>query len=309
MADNTVLGSRKFYKIRRLSDCFVTEERIIQDKTYPVYTGILADESIRLNAGIKDIDENTILFITPSENDIENYIQIPLTFKGIVINGKPVYSVKDYQDKKINKGDTFLWVKNEFYPLSLNEIKDIEEVDGDLNISYSNGDNKTISLKNITSGYNGIYPISIDGGGNITLEGLYIDEEKNNIRTFDNSIKDGVINSYVEGIGNTSTANYQHVMGKYAKPDDNSIFIIGGGDKNIGAVDNSKNLFTVGFDGTATVENDVIIKKEKIGDIYGAKDIKLSEVQYMHDVVDEDWVVVEKINLEYGEEIGGFSGF
>lgn len=300
MEDNTILGSRKFYKIRRLSDCFETSEIIIQDEIYNVYTGALANESILLDAGIRNIDEDTILFITAFESDLGNYIQIPVLYDDIVIDNRTISVVKESQYKKINKGDTFLWVKGEFYPLSLNEIKDIEEDNGDLNITYTNGDNKTISLKNITWGYNGIYPINIDAGGDITLEGLSIDGENNNIKTFDNSIKDGVKNSYVEGTGNTSTANYQHVMGKYAKPDNNSIFIIGGGERSFGRIDNSKNLFTVGFDGTTTVEKDVIIKtKETYSESLGKNPIKLSDI---HNVVDDDWVFVGKKTIpEYGE--------
>lgn len=305
MADNTLLGSRKFYKIRSLNNCFKYSRRTIQGTTRLVYTGELTPESTRLSAGIENIDENTILFVTASEGDLRFYVQIPLLYKGVIVKDKQDFVLDESQYKKINKGDTFLWVKGEFYPLSLNEIKDIEEVDDALSISYSNGDTKTISLKNISDSYNAIYPIIIDDG-NITLEGLYIDGENNNIKTFDNAIKDGVKNSYVEGIGNKSTIDYQHIMGKYSKPDDNSIFIIGGGEKSTEKIDNSKNLFTVGFDGTVAAVKDVIIKKEKIGNIYNVKDIKLSDI---HNVVDEDWVVVEKINPEYGGEIGRFSGF
>jgi hypothetical protein len=289
MENNTLLGSRKFYKLRSLSCCLQQSSALINNIRSVCYNGTLKNESELSTNGIKNIDKDTILFITASNKDTGKYIRISSYEDGIDLKSEP--SKNNYL--LLNEGDTVLWIKGEFYSLSSKGIKDIEEDNGSLNISYSNGSNKTISLESISGGYNAIYPIIIDDG-NIILDGLYIDGENNNMKTFDNSIGEGIKNSYVEGVGNKSTVDYQHIMGKYAKPDNNSIFIIGGGEKSFRNIDLSKNLFTVGFDGTATAEKDVIIKKEKIGDVFSGKDIKLSDI---HNVVDEDWVVVEKLKM------------
>lgn len=275
MENNTLLGSRKFYKLRSLSCCLQQSLALINNTRSVCYNGALKNESELSTNGIKNIDKDTILFITASNKDTGKYIRISSYEDGIDLKSEP--SKNNYL--LLNEGDTVLWIKGEFYSLSSKGIKDIEEDNGALNISYSNGTNKTISLDNISGGYNAIYPIIIDDG-NIILDGLYIDGENQNMKTFDNTIGEGIKNSYVEGIGNTSTVDYQHVMGKYAKQDNNSLFIIGGGDDN----NNRKNLLTVGFDGITRAENDVIVNNNKLSDI--------------HYVVDEDWVVVNKKEIQ-----------
>lgn len=265
MADNTILGSRKFYKLRSLSCCLQQSSALINNTTSNYYNGTLKSESELSTNGIENVDKNTILFITASKEDAGKYICVNSYDKGIELKDEP--SNTNYL--LLNEGDTVLWIKEEFYSLSSKGIKDIEEDNGALNISYSNGFNKTIS------GYNAIYPIIIDDK-NITLDGLSIDGENKNMKTFDNSIGEGIKNSYVEGVGNTSTADHQHVMGKYSNPDNNSIFIIGGGEDE----NNRKNLLTVGIDGITRAENDVIVNDNKLSDI--------------HSVIDNDWAFVIK---------------
>lgn len=277
MENNTLLGSRKFYKLRSLSCCLQQSSALINNISSVCYNGTLKNESELSTNGIKNIDKDTILFITASNKDTGKYIRISSYEDGIDLKSEP--SKNNYL--LLNEGDTVLWIKGEFYSLSSKGIKDIEEDNGSLNISYSNGSNKTISLESISGGYNAIYPIIIDDG-NIILDGLYIDGENKNMKTFDNTIGEGIKNSYVEGVGNTSTADYQHIQGKYSEQDNSSIFIIGGGENE----NNRKNLLTVGFDGITRAENDVIANGNKLSDI--------------HSVIDSDWVIIgEQAKLNF----------
>ena len=59
--------------------------------------------------------------------------------------------------------------------------------------------------------------------------------------------------SHVEGLGNISTGNYQHVQGKFNVADSTKAFIIGNG-----TADNSRsNALTVDWSGNTTIAGDL----------------------------------------------------
>lgn len=278
MANNTILGNRKFYKIRSLVSCFQSSSVVINNSSNICYNGKLKtnkDELI-LN-GIENIDNNTIIFITASSQDSGRYVCV----KSYNSQNEPIN-----QYLLLNEGDTLIWVKGDFYSISSKSVKNVETEDRTENgineknliFTFSDGNIKKVNLNELLNKYTGLYPISIENN-TISLQGITIDGINKNIYEFENSvystdIENPVMHSHVEGVGNTSTTSYQHIQGKYSEPDNSSIFIIGGGDNT----NNRKNLLTVGFDGIIRVENDVIVNDNKLSDI--------------HNVLNSDWVVI-----------------
>ena len=279
MENNTILGYRKFYKLRSLRCCFQVSQVLINGNNSIYYNGRLKTKSELSANGIENIDKDTILFITVSNEDTGKYICINSYDKGVNLNAET--SNSNYI--LLNEGDTVLWVKGEFYSLSSNGIKNVITEEKNLIFTFSDGTQKTINLTELVNDYIGVYPILVEDN-TISLQGIDVDGDNKNIIEFENSVSNNIKHTHVEGVGNTSTTDYQHIQGKYSKPDNSAIFIIGGGDDT----NNRKNLLTVGFDGITRVENDVIVNDNKLSDI--------------HNVVNEDWVIIgEQTKLNFSK--------
>lgn len=286
MENNTILGYRKFYKLRSLNCCLQQSSTLINDTKSYYYNGKLKSESKLSENGIENIDIDTILFITASNEDTGKYIRINSYDKGIDLKDEP--SNSNYM--LLKEGDTVLWIKGEFYSLSSNGIKDVEtedKLENDINkknliFTFSDGTQKKININEFVNNFIGIYPILVEDNI-ISLQGITVDGVNKNFAEFENAASSNIKHTHVEGVGNTSTADYQHIQGKYSKEDSNSIFIIGGGENE----NKRKNLLTVGFDGITRAENDVIANDNKLSDI--------------HNVIDKDWVIIgEEIKLNFG---------
>lgn len=276
--------------------------------------------------GVSNVDENTIFFITASETDESKFIKCKYrlssintedysqTAPGIQGGGttKPGISIRttlnsgissgslvvtnqsdtqqvsyDYKYIKINKGDTLLWVKGDFYSLSKKGITDIIKEDEVLKIYYSNGVIENIAISEINGDYKSEYPISISNDGIISLEDIQLDKSTGNYIEFPdyNKVQRGVLRAHVQGYGNIATGDYQTIVGKFAKQSNNSLFIVGNGVSE----SNRKTLLSVSKDGITYSEKDVIAQ-----DTY-----KLSDI---HSVKNEDWAY---INVSSNN--GGFS--
>lgn len=295
MVNDTILGNRKFYKIRSLASCFQSSSVVINNSSSICYNGKLLTNKAELTSnGIENIDNNTIIFVTASAKDSGKYVRIKSYYTGTISN-EPINS---NQYLLLNEGDTLIWVKGDFYSISSNGVKDVKSEDKTENgvneknliFTFSDGNIKKINLNELLNKYTGLYPISVEYD-TISLQGITVDGVNKNIYEFENSIYSSntekpVMHSHVEGVGNTSTASYQHIQGKYSEPDNSSIFIIGGGDDT----NNRKNLLTVGFDGITRAENDVIVNDNKLSDI--------------HSVLNSDWVIIgeqTKLNSSFSK--------
>lgn len=265
-------GNKKFYKIDSLSKCFIQSTATINSKNSVFYSGQLKATNALIENGIYNVDENTIFFITTSENDADKFIKISFTIDNTSLNTKEDSYVK------INAGDTLIWAKGDFYSISKTSVIDVSTDDNYLNITYSNGINNKIHLSGITSNYKGVYPISIDSNSNISLEDISLDKENKNYISFPeyNSVSNGITGASVIGIGNTGSSNNQFVLGQYSSSLSNAMMIVGGGTEEA-----RKNLFVVLKDGTTYFENDAIAGKNQ--------EYKLSEI---HSVKTEDWAFI-----------------
>ena len=272
MGNNLTSGNKKFYKIDSLSKCFIQSTTVIDSKRVIFYSGQLKATSALTESGIYNVDENTIFFITTSANDTDKFIKISFVIDNTTVNRKEDSYVK------INAGDTLLWVKGDFYAISKTSVINVLSDGNYLNITYSNGITNKISLLDITSGYKGIYPISIDSNANISLEDIVLDKDNKNYICFPeyNSIESGIKGASVIGIGNTGSSDNQFVLGQYSSGLSNAMMVIGGGTEEA-----RKNLFAVLKDGNTYFENDAIAGKNQ--------EYKLSEI---HSVKPEDWAFI-----------------
>lgn len=284
MANDTILGNRKFYKIRSLASCFQSSSVVINNSSSICYNGKLLTNKAELTSnGIENIDNNTIIFVTASAKDSGKYVCVKSYKEGTFSQNEPI---NHSQYILLDEGDTLIWVKGDFYSISSKGVKDVKSEDKTENgineknliFTFSDGNIKKINLNDLINKYTGLYPISVEYN-TISLQGITVDGINKNIYEFENSVYSGdnekpVMHSHVEGVGNTSTTSYQHIQGKYSEPDNSSIFIIGGGDDT----NNRKNLLTVGFDGITRAENDVIVNDNKLSDI--------------HSVLNSDWVII-----------------
>lgn len=270
-------GNKKFYKIDSLSKCFIQSTTTINSKNSVFYSGQLKATNALIENGIYNVDENTIFFITASENDADKFIKISFTIDNTSLNTKEDSYVK------INAGDTLIWAKGDFYAISKTSVIDVSTDDNYLNITYSNGINNKINLSDITSNYKGVYPISIDSNSNISLEDISLDKENKNYISFPeyNSITNGITGASVIGIGNIGSSNNQFVLGQYSIGLSNAMMVVGGGTEEA-----RKNLFVVLKDGTTYFENDAIAGKNQ--------EYKLSEI---HSVKTEDWAFINTAPL------------
>lgn len=267
--------------------------------------------------GVSNVDENTIFFITASETDEGKFIKCKYRLNsndentsqsssvrttssnaragsgslGItnntgssgsssgslgITNSVDTYSY-EYKYLKINKGDTLLWVKGDFYSLSKKGITDITKENDILKIYYSNGVIENIAVSEINGDYKSEYPISISNDGIISLEDIQLDKSTGNYIEFPeyNEVQRGVLRAHVQGYGNVATGDYQTIVGKYAKQSPSSLFIVGNGQSEL----NRKTLLSVSKDGITYSEKDVIAQDK----------YKLSDI---HSVKDEDWVYI-----------------
>lgn len=271
MGNNLTSGNKKFYKIDSLSKCFIQSTTLIDSKSVIFYPGNLKATNALAESGIYNVDENTIFFITASGKDANKFIKISFVVD-ISLN------TKENSYVKINEGDTLLWVKGDFYAISKTSVIDVSTDDNYLNITYSNGITNKISLLDVTSGYKGIYPISIDANANISLEDIVLDKDNKNYICFPeyNSIGSGIKGASVIGIGNTGSSDNQFVLGQYSLGLSNAMMVIGGGTEEA-----RKNLFVVLKDGNTYFDNDAIAGKNQ--------EFKLSEI---HSVKPEDWAFI-----------------
>lgn len=271
MENYSSTGNKKFYKIDSLRKCFVLSKEMINKKIEDCYSGQLISISDLSKNGIYNVDEDTIFFITASLNDYNKFVKISFTNIGTSKGSRYI---------KIKNGDTLIWVKGDFYAISKNSITDITSDNDNLIITYSDGTNNKINLLEITSDYNGIYPISIDNDLNISLTDIFLDKNNKNYIRFSehnhNSIKDGVTGASVIGVGNTGSSDNQFVLGQYSKSLDDAMLVVGGGTEN-----NRKNIFVVSKDGNTYFEKDAIAGKNQ--------EYKLSEI---HSVKPSDWAFI-----------------
>jgi len=299
------LTTRKFYKLNGLNGVFQLEDLNIETDTIKVYntttSGLEPAEDLE-SIGIKNIDEHTILFIIASKEDEgteeEGYRYVNI---GVLEQDEDSDSSSDeyeYEDAeeevpeeiqkrhRIKEGDTMIWSRGNLYCVTpTNSVTEIEFTQNrEFIITYSDGSKQTIEPGESGLGYGAEYPIVIESEDDIPtikLKGLSIDSDKNFIENPDENYANyGVTNSHVEGTGNFSSANNQHVQGKFAALDTSAIFIIGNGNDD----NNRKNIFTIGYDGKVYALTDVVCGPDKSN-----PDYKLSDI---HSVLNEDWCFV-----------------
>jgi hypothetical protein len=277
-----MLGNKKFYKLYGLNNIFkYSNHGTNEDPMYVYNTSVngFNDSYILKRYGVTGIDMHTILFITACASDEGRYVNV--TSKELVY-----FSDNDISENEktfrviIHEGDTMIWSRGDLY--SVSTLKHVNSVSLDENnnivIENSDGTNNIISPTDSKLGYSGIYPIVIEDN-EIKLKGLSLDEDNNLIvNTDSNSVFYNVKNSNTFGVGNQSIVNNQTIFGKFAKPDSNAIFIIGGGNDNTSRI----NLFSVSFDGIVYAQNDVITGKDK--------EYRLSDI---HSVLDSDWAFID----------------
>lgn len=303
-------GKRKFFKLFELTGIFKQSMLPVNTtKNEVVFVGEVNPSVFNTNItniyGVSNVDEDTIFFITASENDEGKFIKCKYRLVssenttqssgaragsgsiGIPNNsgttgtssgslGVPEYSY-DYKYVKINRGDTLLWVKGDFYSLSKNGITNIIKEDDILRVVYSNGAIENIAISEINGDYKSEYPISISNDGIISLEDIQLDKSTGNYIEFPehNEVQRGVLRAHVQGYGNVAVGDYQTIVGKYAKQSANSLFIVGNGQSEL----NRKTLLSVSKDGITYSEKDVIAQNT----------YKLSD---MHSVKNEDWAFI-----------------
>lgn len=277
------IDKRKFFKLFEITGIFKqTMIPVNTTKNETVFTGEINTSVFNSSNpyGVSNVDENTIFFITASEKDEGKFIKCKYR-----LNTNNLY---DYKYIKINKGDTLLWVKYDFYALSKTGITNIIKENDILRVVYSNGDIENIGLSEINGDYKGAYPIKISNDGTISLEDIQLDKSTGNYIEFPNfnKVQKGVLRAHVQGYGNIATGDYQTIVGKYAKQSNNSIFIVGNGDSEL----NRKTLLSVSKDGITYSEKDIIAQ-----DKYRLSDI--------HSVKNEDWAF---INTPSDTDTGSF---
>lgn len=291
--DNTspnTTGKRKFFKLFEITGIFKqTMIPVNTTKNEPVFTGEINPSVFNNNNlyGVSNVDENTIFFITSSENDEGKFIKCKYRLNTNNQNTSDNPNIlHDYKYIKINKGDTLLWVNGDFYALSKNGITNVIKENDILKVVYSNGVIENISLSEINGDYKGIYPIKISNEGIISLEDIQLDKSTGNYIEFPNvnEVQNGVLRAHVQGYGNIATGDYQTIVGKYAKESNNSLFIVGNGDSET----NRKTLLSVSKDGITYSEKDVIAQNK----------YKLSD---MHSVKDEDWAYINNSGAVTGK--------
>jgi len=263
--------ARKFYKLFSLNGIFkyeTVDEKVIYT------TDVNGFEPDFLNEYHGLIDEHTILFITANREDVGRYVNVfSRDSEGVIT---------DSYLEQIKEGDTFVWARGDLYCHAGQGVIDIsyDRNTGIITVTYKNGD--TLDIPVGGAGLAAIYPLIIDNNS-IKIEGFYYDENNNvieNIEGGSNAASVNAHNGHVEGEGNTITVNHQHVQGKYAVIDNDSIFIIGGGSDS----SNRVNVFTVDFNGTAYAQTDVTAGGTKANPTY-----KLSDI---HEVIDNDWAII-----------------
>lgn len=282
------LTTRKFYKLNGLNGVFRLESLNIETSAIKVYntttSGLTPAEDLE-EIGIKNIDEHTILFIIASkedegtEKDGYRYINIGrLDQDGVTEDTQKRHQIKE--------GDTMIWSRGNLYCVTpTTSVTEIEFTSTrEFVITYSDGSKQTIAPGESGLGYEAEYPIVIEPENDIStikLKGLSIDSDKNFIENPDENYANyGVTNSHVEGTGNFSSANNQHVQGKFSALDTSAIFIIGNGNDD----SNRKNIFTIGYDGTVYGFTDFVCGPDKSNPAY-----KLSD---MHSVLNDDWCFI-----------------
>lgn len=271
---NTV--DKKFFKLFELTGIFRTIQTKIYNKNHIVFTGELNPNPE--NYGVYGVSEQTIIFITASENDEGKFIKINYNKANYEQNDNKI--LLENQDLvnskyiKINKGDTLLWVKGDFYSLSNINITDISREGNSLNINNSDGTINAIDISCINTVE---FPLKLEDG-NISLEEIYLDKNNKNYIEFpsENSVSENVKNAHVQGVGNNANESYQTIIGKYSNPLSNCAFILGWGTDN----NNRKNIFYIKNTGEVNSTNNII------SNING-KQYKLSNI---HSITDEDWV-------------------
>lgn len=330
------IDKRKFFKLFEITGIFKqTMIPVNTTKNETVFTGEV-NTSVFSNGynkyGVSNVDENTIFFITASENDEGKFIKCKYRLNsnnigstGQIIQGTisgglgipgsaittPSISVRtttsnpdvsssslivtnstdthsyEYKYIKINKGDTLLWVKGDFYSLSKNGITNVIKENDVLKVVYSNGAIENIAVSEINGDYKSEYPISISNDGIISLEDIQLDKSTGNYIEFPeyNEVQRGVLRAHVQGYGNVAVGDYQTIIGKYAEQSNNSLFIVGNGQSEL----NRKTLLSVSKDGITYSEKDVIAQNT----------YKLSD---MHSVKNEDWAFINT-----SSNTGGFS--
>lgn len=285
------LTTRKFYKLNGLNGVFRLEDLNIETGTIKVYntttSGLTSNKDLE-QIGIKNIDEHTILFITASKEDEgteENgyrYINIGRLDQ----NANSGVGEEIQKRHRLKEGDTMIWSRGNLYCVTpTNSVNEIEFTKNrEFIITYSDGSKQTIAPEASGLGYGAEYPIVIETKNDIStikLKGLSIDNNKNFIENPDENYANyGVTNSHVEGKGNFSSANNQHVQGKFAALDTSAIFIVGNGNND----SDRKNIFTIGYDGTVYGFTDFVCGPDKSNPAY-----KLSDI---HSVLNDDWCFV-----------------
>lgn len=306
------IDKRKFFKLFEITGIFKqTMIPVNTTKNETVFTGEINTSVFNGSYnkyGVSNVDENTIFFITASETDEGKFIKCKYRLNsndtedsntgstgstgssygslGIPNSVVDTHSY-DYKYIKINKGDTLLWVKGDFYSLSKRGITDIIKEGDVLKIYYSNGVIENIAVSEINGDYKSEYPISISNDGIIYLEDIQLDKSTGNYIEFPeyNEVQRGVLRAHVQGYGNVAVGDYQTIVGKYAKQSANSLFIVGNGQSEL----NRKTLLSVSKDGITYSEKDVIAQNT----------YKLSD---MHSVKNEDWAFINTSTNN-----GGFS--
>lgn len=291
-------NKRKFFKLFEISGVFkYSMIPVNTTKNETVFTGEIYDYILNNSNnpyGVSDVDNDTIFFITASENDEGKFIKCRYRLNPNNQNPDNPNNSDDYKFIKINKGDTLLWVKGDFYALSKIGITNIIKEDGNLSIIYSNGAIKNIALSEINGDYKSKYPISISNKGIISLEDIQLDKTTGNYIEFpkNNEVQNGVLGAHVQGYGNIAACDYQTIVGKYAKQSNNSLFIVGNGEDNL----HRKTLLSVSNEGITYSEKDVIAKN-----IY-----KLSDI---HSVKNEDWAFINTSSNTGGFDLSFSTSF
>lgn len=289
---SSTIDKRKFFKLFEITGIFKQIMMPVNTtKNETVFTGEINTSIFNNNYnkyGVSNVDENTIFFITASENDEGKFIKCKyrLNTNNQNTSDNPD-DLHDYKYIKINKGDTLLWVKGDFYSLSKNGIVNVIKEDDVLKVVYSNGAIENIALSEINGDYKSAYPIKISKDGTISLEDISLNKSTRNYVEFPNvnEVQNGVLGAHVQGYGNIALGDYQTIIGKYAEQSNNSLFIVGNGASET----NRKTVLSVSKDGITYSEKDVIAQNT----------YKLSD---MHSVKNEDWAFINT-----SSNTGGFS--
>lgn len=263
---------RKFYRLDCLSDIFLCDSDDVF-KTNDDGMGGFNQQFLDEMDGL--IDKHTILFITATDEDNGKYVKIPSTS-----NGKT--TLLTY---KIRPCDTMIWARGRIFAISTKTVVSVvfDSPSSSLVVWYSDSTFEKIKISTQGGGsYTAGDNIIISDSNVISALGYLFDTEKNFIEDPEsNNVTPGVLHSHVEGYNNFSSADCQHVQGKFAKVDPDKAFIIGwGSDDN-----NRDNIFTVTMLGVVYTPTDVTcggISEEH-------PDYRLQDI---HSVFDSDWVLI-----------------